>query len=127
MVDITYRCPRCGTLADLERDGRLADKTVTPYPLEGWSYARPNENFEERDGVRIVCGEAGPNVSFRPGPGGNDGTDRTGCGEPFYLSFVRFEDGREVEPDPPSEHVELAPEGPRTPRGPGGPRGPGER
>lgn len=124
MVEVTYRCPHCGALADLEREGHLADKAVTPYPLEGWSYARPDEDYEEYDGIRFVCGREGPNVAFRSA---RDGDDGTGCGEPFYLSFVRFEAGREVEPERPSEYVELAPEGPRTPRGPSGPRGPGER
>jgi len=27
---VTYYCPHCGTLVELERDGYLADKSVTP-------------------------------------------------------------------------------------------------
>ena len=115
MVSVTYHCPRCGAIAELEREGYLADKTVTPYPLEGWEYATPDEDYESADGVRFVCGEDG---TLREG--------EAGCGEPFYLAFVRFEDGREVEPEPPTERVEIGtangPRGPRGPRGPDGPR-----
>jgi hypothetical protein len=93
---VTYHCPHCGALVDLEREGYLADKSVTPYPLVGWEYATPDEPFESADGVAFACGA--------------DGTlraDETGCGERFYLSFVRFEDGEEVEPVPESEYVDL--------------------
>ncbi|WP_435073042.1 hypothetical protein [Halorubrum sp. HHNYT27] len=143
---VTYYCPHCGTLVELERDGYLADKAVTPYPLEGWSYVSPAEPFEERDdvdGVRFVCGESGgvrwdpldgvrgTDVSGRGadtvegdegGEGGESGRDDPGCGEPFYLSFVRYEDGREVDPRAETELVEIDPD-PR-PSGPRGPRGP---
>lgn len=128
---VRYRCPRCGTIVTLQREGYLADKSITPYPLEGWTYddadaavaddaavdrfddADGGERTEgsrassdergESDGIRIVCGE-----------GESDGE---GCGEPFYLSFVRFEDGREVEPEPETRRVELAPDRPRWPGG----------
>lgn len=129
-VPVSYYCPHCGTVVELERDGYLADKAVTPYPLEGWTYAAPDEDFEEVDGVRFVCGEDdGPHVSWRPAgspPDADVPPDAdAGCGEPFYLSFVRYEEGREVDPRRPSEHVELnvgeEPSGPRGPRGPGGP------
>jgi len=90
----------------LEREGYLADKSVTPYPLEGWTYADVGGDYAAADGVRIRCGEGE--------------TDGEGCGEPFYLNFVRFEDGREVVPRPESEFVDLAPPGPRGPRGPDG-------
>ena len=103
----------------VERDGYLADKSVTPYPLSGWTYV-PAEEFlthdgdvESVDGVRFVCGES-LDVEW----------DGEGCGEPFYLSFVRFEAGVEVEPVPESEHVRLAGVGPRRPAGPEGPGGP---
>ena len=33
---VTYYCPNCETLVELERDGYLSDKAVTPYPFEGW-------------------------------------------------------------------------------------------
>ncbi|MFB6196350.1 MAG: hypothetical protein ABEI80_09270 [Haloplanus sp.] len=95
---VTYHCPRCEAIVELEREGYLADRSVTPYPLEGWTYVAPDEDIESEDGVRFVCGE--------------DGTlrddDATGCGEPFYLSYVRFEEGEAVEPTPESEYVRLS-------------------
>jgi hypothetical protein len=111
-VTVTYYCPHCGALAELERDAYLADKAVTPYPFEGWAYATPDEAYESADGVRFVCGE---DDTLK------DGED--GCGRAFYLSFVRYEDGREVDPRRPAEYVELS-EG-AGPRGPSGPTGPG--
>jgi hypothetical protein len=138
---VTYYCPHCGTLVELERDGYLADKTVTPYPLEGWSYVAPTAPFEgedDVDGVRFVCGES-DRVVWDPHDGlrgteingddadADDANDDAaagdpGCGEPFYLSFVRYEDGREVDPRAEREVVEIDPD-PR-PSGPRGPRGP---
>jgi hypothetical protein len=129
---VTYYCPRCGAVHELEREGYLADKTVTPYPLEGWRYADPDEAFEDVedvDGVRIVCGnelllsgEELPDAAEAP---------EAGCGEPFFLSFVRFENGEEVEPRAESERVTIGvgpggPRGPDRPSGPGGPSGGGE-
>lgn len=94
---VTYYCPRCEAVVELEREGYLADRSVTPYPLEGWTYVDADEDVESADGVRFVCGE--------------DGTlrddDATGCGEPFYLSYVRFENGEEVDPVPESEYVTI--------------------
>jgi hypothetical protein len=114
-VTVTYYCPHCGALAELERDAYLADKAVTPYPFEGWEYAAPDEAYESADGVRFVCGDETL----------QDGEE--GCGEPYYLSFVRYENGEEVDPRRPSERVELGedagPGGPRGPRGPSGPTG----
>lgn len=98
----------------MPREGYLADKSVTPYPLEGWTYVAPDEDFAHADGVRFLCGESS-GVAW----------SGDGCGEPFYLSFVRYEDGREVEPAPESEYVELAGLGPSGPRGPASPGGPG--
>lgn len=106
VVSVRYHCPRCGTVVTLERDAYLADKSVTPYPLEGWSYVPVEGDYDEADGVRITCGDGE--------------TDGEGCGEDFYLNFVRFEEGREVGVRPESEFVELAPEGPQSPRGPDG-------
>lgn len=120
---VTYYCPHCGTLIELERDGYLSDKAVTPYPFEGWEYVAPDEPFEDgaADGVAFVCGED-------PSPVGEDPEDADGCGKRFYLSFVKFEEGREVDPrraDTDHETVELAEgRGPKSPRGPGGPDGP---
>ncbi|MFC7079940.1 hypothetical protein [Halorussus caseinilyticus] len=84
MTDVRYYCPRCGAVAALDREGYLADKCVTPTPLDGWEYADAYDDFEAADGVQIVCGA--------------DETDGEGCGEVYYLSFVKFEDGREVDP-----------------------------
>ncbi|HKJ57755.1 MAG TPA: hypothetical protein VKA37_00875 [Halobacteriales archaeon] len=117
---VRYYCPRCETVVTIEREGYLADKSVTPYPLEGWNYVPPDEfldpevDAESADGVRFVCGES-PGAEW----------EGEGCGEPFYLSFVRFEEGVEVEPVPEREYVRLASEGPNQPRGPLGPPGPG--
>jgi hypothetical protein len=142
---VTYYCPRCGTLAALEREGYLDDKSVTPYPLEGWTYVAPDKSFDDADGVRFVCGEPAAGLTWQTPPTPDDAADTIpaddsvddnsvddepvaddgppGCGEPFYLSFVRFEAGEEIDPRGPSEQVELA-EG-ENPSGPGGPRGPG--
>jgi hypothetical protein len=151
---VTYYCPHCGTLVELERDGYLADKSVTPYPLEGWTYVDPEEPFEDEadvDGVRFVCGESdevvwdphdgvrGTDVAGavdgdeetgeqrgRAGDGPVDGDD-PGCGEHFYLSFVRYDEGREVDPRAESELVEIDPDPrPSGPRGPSGPSGVGD-
>jgi len=97
-VSVRYYCPRCGAIATLERDAYLADKSVTPYPLEGWTYAAPEEGFEDADGVRLTCGEhTGRNDIGGTGEGVTAVSDESGdadppCGEVFYLNFVRFED-----------------------------------
>lgn len=106
-VAVRYYCPQCETIVTLDRGAILADKSVTPYPLEGWTYTDIDGDYGTADGVRIVCGQGE--------------TDGEGCGEPFYLNFVRFEDGREVAPEPESEFVELGPPGPSRPRSPPGP------
>ena len=117
---VSYYCPSCGTLVELDRDGYLSDKAVTPYPFEGWEYAAPDEPFEDgaADGVAFVCGESPPPAD----------ADADGCGERFYLSFVKFEDGEELDPryaDTDGETVELAGgDAPSSPRGPDGPSGP---
>ena len=84
MTAVRYHCPRCGAIAALDREGYLADKCVTPDPLDGWEYADTYGDFESADGVAIVCG-AGE-------------TDGEGCGEVYYLNFVRYEDGEPIEP-----------------------------
>ena len=147
---VTYYCPHCGTLVALEREGYLADKSVTPYPLEGWTYVEPTEPFDaeadesadggdaadavDADGVRFVCGES-DGVDWDPHDGvrgtdvGGDepsrepDADGEGCGEAFYLSFVRYEEGREIDPRAETELVDIDPD-PR-PSGPSGPGGPG--
>ena len=137
---VTYYCPHCGTLVALERTGYLEDKSVTPYPLSGWTYVTPDAPFEAEpdvDGVRFVCGKS-DGVEWDPhdgvrGPGVDtdgtttqDDTTAVGCSEPFYLSFVRFESGREIDPQADTEMVEINPD-PRqhAPSGPDGPSGPG--
>ena len=83
MVAVRYTCPRCHAVVTLDRDAALADKSVTPFALDGWEYAAPYDDFEESDGVEIVCGASE--------------TDGEGCGELFYLNFVKYEEGRPVE------------------------------
>jgi len=140
---VSYYCPHCGAVVELERDGYLADKSVTPYPLEGWAYADPSDDFEDAEGVRFVCGEgadenAGASEGDSPLSWTGDVVDAddveqpglaSPCGREFYLSFVRYEDGREVEAVPESDYVVIGgrgPSGPSGPRGPdAGPRGPG--
>lgn len=134
---VTYYCPHCGTLVSVQREGYLNDKSVTPYPLEGWEYADAAEGFDAADGVRFVCGADDLTWKTTPDvpddvevpadarPTEPDGGDRgsIGCGEPFYLSFVRFEAGQEIEGDTVSERVRLADDRdpPTGPSGPGGP------
>ena len=89
MVGVSYHCPRCGAVAELERDAYLDDKCVTAEPLDEWEYADAYEDFDDADGVVIVCGAAE--------------TDGEGCGEPYYLNFVKFEGGEEVDPGLPSD------------------------
>jgi len=85
MVTVTYHCPQCGAVAALERDAYLADKCVTPEPLDGWEYLPAYEldgdvdPQERADGVELVCGASE--------------TNGDGCGESYHLSFVRFEAG----------------------------------
>jgi hypothetical protein len=115
-VPVRYYCPRCGTIATLQRDAYLADKSVTPYPLEGWRYVTPDEPFEDADGVRLTCGERTPDDDSTVD---DDAGAEAPCGEAFYLNFVRFEDGEEVEATPESERVRLGvgprADGPRAP------------
>ncbi|MFB6117809.1 hypothetical protein [Halosegnis sp.] len=90
MVTVSYHCPRCEAVARLERDPYLADRCVTPDPLNGWEYVPAYEldgetdPQERADGVELVCGAAE--------------TDGEGCGEPYYLSFVAFDEGNRREP-----------------------------
>ncbi|WP_433624155.1 hypothetical protein [Halomicrococcus sp. NG-SE-24] len=86
-VPVRYYCPYCGAIVTLEREPSMADKSVTRDPLSGWEYAHAYEEFEEADGVEIVCGASE--------------TDGEGCGEVFYLNFVNFEAGEELDPPTP--------------------------
>jgi hypothetical protein len=109
MVEVTYHCPYCGAVTGVEREGYLDDKCVSREPLEGWEYAAPTddvETIEAADGVEFVClgtgGDAGPEGGTEGGPVGEGGANdpdpaKDGCGRTFYLSFVRYEDGRPVD------------------------------
>ena len=108
MVEVTYHCPYCGAVTGVEREGYLDDKCVSREPLEGWEYAAPTDDveaIEAADGVEFVClgngGEAGPGMAAggAVGEGGANDPDpeKDGCGRTFYLSFVRYEDGRPVD------------------------------
>ena len=102
MVDVTYYCPYCGAVTSLERDAYMADKCVTKEPLAGWEYAATTEDYESADGVEFVClGNADADA--------DPDSEADGCGRTFYLSFVRFERGREVEPAVPLEDYDDRP------------------
>lgn len=94
-VTVRYTCPHCGAVASVDRRPDLADRSVTMSPQAGWEYAAPDdETLEEADGIAFVCGE--DDVTDL------EGEPVEGCGRPFYLNFVRFETGVELEPDPPA-------------------------
>jgi hypothetical protein len=126
---VRYYCPHCGAVVSIDREGYLADKSVTPYPLVGWEYVDPGGDHSAADGISLVCG-GGSDVEGLRWTGDRmtaddvaDPTAESPCGREFYLSFVRFEGGEEVEPEPEPSHVELAAEGPSGPRGPDRPSG----
>ena len=93
MVAVRYTCPHCGALLTLDRDASLADKSVTPFALDDWEYAHAYEDFEDADGVELVCGAAE--------------TDGEGCGRVFYLNFVNYENGRERDARTPPADVSF--------------------
>lgn len=113
VVRVTYHCPYCGAVTGIERDGYLADRCVTKEPLEGWEYVATTDDFEEADGIEFVClGDAGPAGDGKRDDGDSDevgGGEGDGCGRTFYLSFVRFEGGREVDPEVPPEDYDDGP------------------
>jgi hypothetical protein len=120
-VPVRYHCPTCGQVFSLERAPSIADKSVTPYPLEGWEYESPAEAFEDADGVILRCGESSAEGLRWPEAVVDGRFAQTApCGAPIYLSFVRYEMGREVEPVPEYQPVDIADAGPRW--GPPGPR-----
>ncbi len=86
-VPVRYYCPHCGAIATLERRANMADKSVTADPLDGWEYANAYDEFEDTDGVEIVCGASE--------------TDGDGCSELYYLNFIRYENGKELDPQVP--------------------------
>jgi hypothetical protein len=83
-VPVRYTCPHCGSVVEIERDPQLRDKSVTPDPRPGWDYAAPWEDYEAAEGIEFVCGASE--------------TDGDGCGETFYLSFLQFDDGVQIDP-----------------------------
>ena len=125
---VRYYCPHCGAVVELDREGYLSDKSVTPYPLVGWEYRDPDEEYEDADGVRLVCGDDDVDGLRWTGDRmeaddvANPGAESP-CGRESYLSFVRFENGEEVDPEPEPSRVEIAGEKPSGPRSPDGPSG----
>ncbi len=116
MVEVTYHCPYCGAVTGVERGGYLNDRCVTRDPLDGWAYAPAadgvaDDDFTDRaDGIEVVClGDGAPDSAdasdATTGEGGADDPvpEADGCGRTYYVSFVRYEDGRPVEPDVPLE------------------------
>ncbi|MFC6718470.1 hypothetical protein ACFQGT_00710 [Natrialbaceae archaeon GCM10025810] len=93
-VTVRYTCPHCGAVVSLERRPDLADRSVTMAPQPGWEYATPDEDVESADGIAFRCGD--DSVTDL------EGNEIDGCGRPFYLNFVRFERGVELEPNPPT-------------------------
>jgi hypothetical protein len=109
---VSYYCPTCGAVFELDREGYLSDQSVTPYPLVGWTYATPDEPFESADGVSLVCGESdGDRLTWTgersPADDVADPATGLGCGSDVYLSFVRYEAGEPVPPEPESEYVTI--------------------
>ncbi len=93
-VEVAYTCPHCGAVTRIQRRAELADRSVTTIPQAGWEYAEPGDpELEEADGVAFCCGEDGPTTDL-------GGEPVEGCGRPYYLNFVRFERGVELDPDP---------------------------
>ena len=115
MVWVTYHCPYCGAVTGVERDAYMNDKCVTREPLDDWTYADATDDVERADGIRFVClghgardpdGDApaadAPERSAPEAAGGEGGAndprpDEDGCGRTFYLNYVRYADGEEVD------------------------------
>lgn len=92
-VSVSYACPHCGAIVHVERDPELDDKSVTTDPQPGWKYVSPDGDLASADGIAFLCGEDGPVRT-------PDGSETTGCGRPYYLNFVRYRQGVELEPEP---------------------------
>jgi len=75
MVTVSYTCPYCDAVVELDRPPVLADRSVTAEPLDGRTYASTtDEDREDADGIEFVC------IGTRE--------DSAGCGRTFYLNFV---------------------------------------
>lgn len=75
MVTVSYTCPYCDAVVEIDRPPVLADQSVTAEPIEGHEYAATtDEDREAADGIEFVC------------IGDPDADD--GCGRTFYLNFV---------------------------------------
>ncbi|RQG91312.1 hypothetical protein EA462_04830 [Natrarchaeobius halalkaliphilus] len=95
-VTVRYTCPHCDAVTSVEREPDLADRSVTALSQPGWEYAAPgDDDLESADGIAFVCGEDGPVTDLEEEP-------VEGCGRPFFLNFVRYERGVELEPNPPT-------------------------
>ncbi|WP_226006239.1 hypothetical protein [Natrinema salinisoli] len=95
-VTVRYTCPHCNAVVSLERPPDLADRSVTKVAQPGWDYASPDDpDRESADGIEFLCGEDGTVTDL-------EGESTEGCGRPFYLNFVRYEQGVELDPDPPT-------------------------
>lgn len=86
VVSVTYTCPYCDAVVEIERDAYLSDKSVTREPLSGYAYASTTEEYERADGIEFVC-------IGRP-------DEDDGCGRTFYLNYVKFENGYERDDGP---------------------------
>ena len=98
MVTVRYTCPNCDAVVSVDRRPDLADRSVTTIQQPGWEYVTPDvdsETLEAADGIAFVCGENCRVTDW-------EGREIDGCGRPFYLNFVRFEAGVELEPNPPT-------------------------
>lgn len=98
MVTVRYTCPHCDAVVSVDRYPDLADRSVTTMKQPGWEYVTPDvdaETLEAADGIAFVCGEDRPVTDW-------EGNEIGGCGRPFYLNFVRFEGGVQLEPNPPT-------------------------
>ena len=124
MIWVTYHCPYCGAVTGVERDAYMNDKCVTREPLDDWTYAdATDDDVEAADGIRFVClgdGARAPSSDGASDPGrdvpavdepedsaseaaGGEGgandprPEEDGCGRTFYLNYVRYADGEEVD------------------------------
>jgi len=101
VVSVTYTCPYCDAVVSIDRDPYLRDKSVTKEPQGDREYAATTGEYEDADGIEFVC------IGTRSVPGGRTSSDEIGspdsddgCGRTFYLNYVKYEDGREVDDGP---------------------------